>query len=716
MDDAKVREAICVVRFRNGEVVDTACQIKRSRLVLTQAHEIVIEATRVTGTFDKKTDQIEMCPLSSEEEFNNYLDPLYAGWKSFTQSIVSFRPNEENWVAIRCSQKPPLHALRIRGQVDPATCSASLLSENEVLSLYPLPAAPTCFFPSKRLRDLMESVTTLLDSHDFQSLARVQEEIERAAWTTSVATYCKPLRPEEDYTRQVYNSLIQVFSTLVPNSVVINDAYDLADRGRICLGGAKTKPESCVRSSRIYVMTGEAKGVDGSLFSAYAESFQAAADGAMFLFGDGLPLQECVVPSLVVAGDNCVQLCASFLAEPCFPCFVLLTDPINLHTTAGRRLLAAWFLALAKFAAETGRLYALKDLAASNEKNCVRLDLSEETFLTPVRAFFGGSATNLVANFPHRPFFVRLLETYEVLHSDESCREHVLFPLGWGQVPLREAHEVVFNEIQARWKQQFGANGVDYPRSKTPLVERQIFLLFPTLTCDHRRDDGWQMASSVRRPTLRKLVEVKLSSVVVFFARVVTHLDIRGPNVMVRFTKNGDGVDEVEVRVIDWEYAVRHGEAVPMAIRDLELQTFLHAKTDLPAGEVIIFDEVTSRAWMLACVAEDFRAHMVDVKELCRAAVSALKLELEQGSSRIGKEAEAAAAAITALATTYGTLASQADDEVAAPLEAWMKRAVSLLPEESNGRRPPVEGLLSMLSVDENPALKSALDALKSYC
>eukprot|EP01104_Vermistella_antarctica_P002101 TRINITY_DN1225_c0_g4_i3.p1 TRINITY_DN1225_c0_g4~~TRINITY_DN1225_c0_g4_i3.p1 ORF type:complete len:409 (+),score=82.51 TRINITY_DN1225_c0_g4_i3:1155-2381(+) len=408
----------------------------------------------------------------------------------------------------------------------------------------------------------------------------------------------------------------------------------------------------------------------------------------MFLLNDGLPLKDCVVPGLMIADDNCVQLCACFLAEPCFPCFVLLTNPINLHTTSGRRLLAAWFLALADFTDETKRLCSESHVTLSPMKNQVRLDLSEKAFITPVSPFGETSSSPMsTPNYPHRPYYIRLLETYKLLHSDDVCREIVLFPFGWGQVPLKAEHPVVFDEIQTKWKQQFIANLVGYTMSENPLSERQIFLLFSNL----KNDDGWQMSSSVFRPTLRNLVEAKLKSIVPRLARVVTHLDLRGANVMVRFTQNNS---EVEVRVIDWEYAIRHGEAVPQAILDLNLATLTGLSTSTPMQDLIIFDEESSLAWMLSCVTEEFRAHKADRDEVCRAAVSALE-DLAKLPSNDGE-------AIKAVATSYSTL--PADDEEA--LEEWMKRAVAAL---------PIEDSLSTLSVNENAVL-NPLGALRAYC
>eukprot|EP01104_Vermistella_antarctica_P002094 TRINITY_DN1225_c0_g1_i2.p1 TRINITY_DN1225_c0_g1~~TRINITY_DN1225_c0_g1_i2.p1 ORF type:complete len:495 (+),score=54.80 TRINITY_DN1225_c0_g1_i2:889-2373(+) len=494
----------------------------------------------------------------------------------------------------------------------------------------------------------------------------------------------------------------------------MNDVYDVGFRNRICMGGSNSKPEACVHRNRRFVLAGETKGVVGSLYEALAQCFQAVADGAMLLSGDGLDLKSCVVPGLMIAGDNNVQLCACFLTVNCFPCMVLLTDSFSIHTTAGRRRLAAWFLALQEFADETDRLCLAKDVTSTNVKSIVRLDLSENTFITPVSAFVGSSLLESASNYPYRPFFIRLLETYELLFSDERCREHISFPLGWGQVPLSSVHLDLHEDIQAKWKEQFRTNGVVHRKSETPLVERQSFLLFRNLSLK----DGWRMASSVR-PTLRELLKEKLDSVVTTLARIVTHLDLRGNNVMVRFTFTSAGV-EVEVRVIDWEHAVRHGEAVPQAILDLNLDAVCHAAriSGTNVTNPIVFDQESALPWMKSCVTEIFRDHKLDVDVACRAVVSAL----EGFVTNLVESDESADKTITAVIASYS---AAFDDEEA--LESWMKSAVGLGPVLNAAADRVVEEMLANLSVDEKSVREKAwdkvwekvwekIDILNGYC
>jgi hypothetical protein len=121
--------------------------------------------------------------------------------------------------------------------------------------------------------------------------------------------------------------------------------------------GTKQEPVFSVKKNGLaypVVVTSECKGFEASTVRCFAQAFISAANAALMLASEGLPIEQCVVPAICFAGDG-LRFVAVYLVEKTWPVMVVLTDAIDL-LGENQSIAAWWLLKLMRFGNETADL------------------------------------------------------------------------------------------------------------------------------------------------------------------------------------------------------------------------------------------------------------------------------------------------------------------------------------------------------------------------
>jgi hypothetical protein len=126
----------------------------------------------------------------------------------------------------------------------------------------------------------------------------------------------------------------------------------------ICTG---TNSDPCILfkhgSHSFPVIATAVKAIQANNPQCFPQALIAASNYALFLYQKGLPVEDCVVPMITLAGNG-FRFCAVYLTEDTWPVMVCLTKTMNpLNGTETVNNLSKWFFRVMEFGKETMTIY-----------------------------------------------------------------------------------------------------------------------------------------------------------------------------------------------------------------------------------------------------------------------------------------------------------------------------------------------------------------------
>jgi hypothetical protein len=319
----------------------------------------------------------------------------------------------------------------------------------------------------------------------------------------------------------------------------------------------------------------EVKGTEASIRECYAQLIALSANSCLHMFRCKLPREDCVVPGIAMAGNTC-QFLATYLIGESFPVVVALSDLLEVNgPIVQRREIARWMHKLFTFAAETITLLQRRTLLPMALTAEIDLDIKAHFFkpisVAPKISGRVGNHNRIgTLKSPRTTYLNDIMTCYQQLfkanipgQDSSKARDTILFPHGVITVPRKSISETTaLRKCLMRTITKF-FQPMNY--SNCPLI------VYPMLS----EGDGWTNGKPPAALCELYLAKLRLAVDLLNAARVA-HLDLRPENVMWRRVTDIDcacGSIGIELKVIDFEFALMFGQVVPKLFVDSILNT-----------------------------------------------------------------------------------------------------------------------------------------------
>jgi hypothetical protein len=319
-----------------------------------------------------------------------------------------------------------------------------------------------------------------------------------------------------------------------------------------------TLPEPAVtyqiNGASVALIASEAKSLTDSMYVAYAQAVQSAADCAIHLikcpYMRSTKVNNVVIPFITTSWED-IQFGAVYLIAGNYPCATLLSNRLSLSSHEHQIQICAWVTALGNHC-----IRVIDELLVESVESHDPRDVKVKLFSN---------------NRVFKPLFVRggllpsvrfhlsdLLSRFYVLFSCSALRDVVVFPVGVVGYPSET--QKTFREVMAEAFQTFcdlkGTGDVD-PEEYLKSVGFP-YLVYKRLTAPWCRGDLMTKEYFHVKTAFVQKLEAALKHCE---SAGIIHLDVRLYNLFYRKRE-----DQVDIKIIDWDDSFRVGYEIPEEI------------------------------------------------------------------------------------------------------------------------------------------------------
>lgn len=368
---------------------------------------------------------------------------------------------------------------------------------------------------------------------NLDSVQKIEFLLRERILTQAVLQY-----PEGGSETKINDPMLEtILSMLVSSSKLFRSS---SKQPRMSILAASMKSEHIVTSAtypEIIILGSEAKGTDASEYECLIQCFQVCADAAYALYLNGIPVDNCCVPGLLVFGENVVIL-GVYAIKEYFPVMVYLSPHLNTIGLHDRVTLAKWIYCLQTFLHETESLLKTKDIDTYNSSTrAIGYRLSTSLFFKPVRGYYMTSSVEYRSNC--RTALNMIMVCYSKLFEISGSSQLFLLPVG--VLTYQSDDNPQFADGKKLIDKTLNRYGL-FGKVNQPLI---VYDLLDGEWSNGKPESSW----------VESYLSCISKAVDMLNTACLVHIDMRPKNIMWRKTSSVT----VEIKVIDFEDVVPVG-------------------------------------------------------------------------------------------------------------------------------------------------------------
>lgn len=229
----------------------------------------------------------------------------------------------------------------------PSVSVSQISDAGDVYDVFSTVSQAGAFIPNQRLVDLLQyTIVDDLAVHHLKDRILLEIDFSEAFFGTQRDTVDTNL---QNLLMLIKDADCKISSLLEVTQCSFSKESDFNVLAKSCSHG---RCISVTGEPSIVLIGSEAKGFDASIRCCYPRCFTVTGNATLHLKRMGLKVEDCVVPSVIMAGDV-IQFVAVYLVRPHFPILVSLSDCLLLNNHEQLLEIAVWCLRLRSFAEDT---------------------------------------------------------------------------------------------------------------------------------------------------------------------------------------------------------------------------------------------------------------------------------------------------------------------------------------------------------------------------